>query len=276
MNRYPAEMEAAIHPSPSEQVSTPEENSDTPRPANRSLRLLEHTVHKIEKVVKDDGTQEDELVVSNVRSFDVRVGVVDSNNMLVQDMRPIDLQAELLYENGMPVEKLNSSAPLLMGNLEAKLENGEAHFKLRITLLSSQRDKQRFRLRIAPKGAELASHFPCLFVVTNPMKSVTKLRHSKAEAKAERQSSSLTNSEDERSAGMKRKDIDAIDQELQRQEAQITKLVSTTSVIVSELKKLKKMAIDQHMLMAKHFSEMPSNPGNGTKAANVDLAGISF
>merc|ERR1711988_640340 len=235
------------------------EESEAPRPANRSLRLLEHTVHKIEKVVKEDGTQEDELVVSNVRSFDVRVGVVDSNNMLVQDMRPIDLQTELLYENGMPVEKLNSSAPLLMGNIEAKLENGEAHFKLRITLLSSQRDKQRFRLRIAPKGAELAHHFPCLFVVTNPMKSVTKLRHSKVDTKAERQTATWTNSDDDRSSGMKRKDIDAIDHELQRQEAQIAKLVSTTSVIVSELKKLKKMAIDQHAIMAKHFNEVHTN-----------------
>lgn len=107
------------------------------------------------------------------------------------------------------------------------------------------------------------------------MKSVTKLRHSKAEAKAERQSSSITNSDEDRSTGMKRKDIDAIDQELQRQEAQITKLVSTTSVIVSELKKLKKMAIDQHMLMAKHFPISP--PGTpGASTSNIDLANISF
>jgi len=54
---------------------------------------------------------------------------------------------------------------------------GMALFKLRITSLSSHRDKQRFRIRVSPVDTSLLLREPHLTAVTTPMKCVTKLSH---------------------------------------------------------------------------------------------------
>jgi hypothetical protein len=75
------------------------------------------------------------------------------------------------------VEQLATCEPLLVGKTEVTAMQGSAMFKLRITSLSSHRDKQRFRIRVSPQDTGLLIREPGLSVVTTPMKCVTKLTH---------------------------------------------------------------------------------------------------
>merc|ERR1719359_1354808 len=143
-----------------------------PIPSGRRLKVLEHRVHKVES-----GGKEDELVVSNLRPFTLKVGVCDHLDRLLLDCS-LPLRATLLYENGLPVRQTSASEPLLVGESEVVALQGAATFKLKITSLSSHRDKQRFRLQVSPQDPDLAVREPSLSVVTNPMKSVTKLGRS--------------------------------------------------------------------------------------------------
>lgn len=142
--------------------------------SGRKLKILEHRVHKVEMRNKDNGDTEDELVVSNLRPFTVKVGVHDASDAPILDCS-LPLRASLLYENGLPVKQTSSSEPLLVGETDVVALQGAATFKLRITSLSSHRDKQRFRIQVPPQEEELQRIEPLLSVVTDPMKSVTKL-----------------------------------------------------------------------------------------------------
>mmetsp|Transcript_73137 Transcript_73137/g.122115 ORF Transcript_73137/g.122115 Transcript_73137/m.122115 type:complete len:288 (-) Transcript_73137:464-1327(-) len=145
--------------------------------SGRKLKILEHRVHKVEMRTKDNGESEEELVVSNLRPFTLKVGVHDALDMPILDCS-LPLRAALLYENGLPVKQTSSSEPLLVGETDVVALQGAATFKLRITSLSSHRDKQRFRIQVAPQEEELQRSEPQLCVVTDPMKSVTKLGRS--------------------------------------------------------------------------------------------------
>lgn len=105
-----------------------------------------------------------------------QVGLVDQSDNPIMDTE-LPLLATLLYENGLPVKQLSNSEPLLVGDPEVVCLQGQAVFKLRITSLSSHRDKQRFRIQIAPQNIMLRNSEPALTVVTDAMKSVTKLAH---------------------------------------------------------------------------------------------------
>ena len=59
-----------------------------------------------------------------------------------------------------------ASMPLLVGKTEVDAVQGAALFKLRITSLSSHRDKQCFRIRISPTDTSLLLREPGLSVVT--------------------------------------------------------------------------------------------------------------
>ena len=170
--------------------------------SGRKLKILEHRVHKVENRTKENGEQEEELVVSNLRPFTLKVGVLDVHDQPLLDGN-LPLRATLLYENGLPVKQTSSSEPLLVGETDVVALQGAATFKLRITSLSSHRDKQRFRIQIEPqaRAAQLGRATrrnlpqiadasppltllqemharqlePQLVVVTDPMKSVTKL-----------------------------------------------------------------------------------------------------
>ena len=176
-------------------------------------------MHKVEMRAKENGEQEDELVVSNLRPFTLKVppppppfptpppppltpakrqctreggvpgahpchrapssetpqvGVHDALDMPILDCA-LPLRASLLYENGLPVKQTSSSEPLLVGETDVVALQGAATFKLRITSLSSHRDKQRFRIQVAPQDPDVTQREPLLCVVTDPMKSVTKL-----------------------------------------------------------------------------------------------------
>merc|ERR1719174_451196 len=149
----------------------------------RHLQIMDHTVHRIDTNIKANGEEEKEMVVSNLRHFTLKIGVIDRSGLGREAELP--LRAELLYENGQPVEQLATCEPLLVGKSEVVAMQGTALFKLRITSLSSHRDKQRFRIRVSPTDTGLLLREPGLSVVTTPMKCVTKLTHRSSTSKAE-------------------------------------------------------------------------------------------
>jgi len=142
--------------------------------SGRKLKILEHRVHKVEMRQKENDESEEELVVSNLRPFLLKVGVHDHMDNPILDCS-LPLRASLLYENGLPVKQTSSSEPLVVGETDVVALQGAATFKLRITSLSSHRDKQRFRIQVAPQDMEMLQLEPALCVVSDPMKSVTKL-----------------------------------------------------------------------------------------------------
>ena len=76
-----------------------------------------------------------------------------------------------------PTPTTTRCEPLLVGKTQVVAMQGMALFKLRITSLSSHRDKQRFRIRVSPVDTSLLLREPHLTAVTTPMKCVTKLSH---------------------------------------------------------------------------------------------------
>merc|ERR1719174_3476603 len=149
----------------------------------RHLQILDHTVHRIDAHTKANGEEEKEMVVSNLRHFTLKIGVLDPRMGIGRDSE-LPLKAELLYENGQLVEQLATCEPLLVGKTEVVAMQGTALFKLRITSLSSHRDKQRFRIRVSPADTSVLLSEPGLSVVTTPMKCVTKLSHRSSAAGA--------------------------------------------------------------------------------------------
>ena len=120
---------------------------------------------------------------------------------------------------------------------------GSALFKLRITSLSSHRDKQRFRVRVSPADTNLLLREPGLSVVTTPMKCVTKLSHrsttngSKAE-NGEEEGGEWEN--DASGQGTKRK-RDEMEPLLEAQGQQLQSLQHTNSLILEQLLGLKQL-----------------------------------
>lgn len=62
-------------------------------------------MHKVEMRTKESGESEEELVVSNLRPFTLKVGVHDANDVPILDCS-LPLRATLLYENGAPVKQV--------------------------------------------------------------------------------------------------------------------------------------------------------------------------
>merc|ERR1719380_307215 len=203
----------------------------------RHLQILDHVVHRIDNVVKPNGDQEQEMVVSNLRHFNLKIGVLDPRMGIGRDAE-LPLKAELLYENGQLVEQLATGEPLLVGKTEVVAMQGTALFKLRITSLSSHRDKQRFRIRVSPSDTNLLLREPGLSVVTTPMKCVTKLSHRASGTKLEAGEEEAEPWED--SAALKRK-RDDIDHTLEHQGQQLEELQQTTNQVLEQLRALREM-----------------------------------
>ena len=70
----------------------------------RHLQIMDHTVHRIDTNIKANGEEEKEMVVSNLRHFTLKIGVIDRSGGGHETELP--LKAELLYENGQLVEQL--------------------------------------------------------------------------------------------------------------------------------------------------------------------------
>ena len=117
--------------------------------------------------------------------------------------------------------------------------------KLRITSLSSHRDKQKFRIQVAPQDVEMQLSEPNLQVVTDPMKSVTKLgRTSNAGASANGGLPMPPPMPAEAQAavdGLKRKYREA----LEEQSMQLQSLAQTQGEILRELQQLVRLAQQQ-------------------------------
>jgi len=213
----------------------------------RHLQILDHTVHRIDTHTRNNGEEEKEMVVSNLRHFTLKIGVLDPR-MGVGREAELPLKAELLYENGLLVEQLATCEPLLVGKTEVTAMQRTALFKLRITSLSSHRDKQRFRIRVSPVDTNLLLREPGLSVVTTPMKCVTKLSHrSGASCKLEggaEDAGEEAEEWDETATGpspaLKRK-RDELEPVLEAQSAQIQRLQENNSLMMEQLRALKQL-----------------------------------
>merc|ERR1719231_1978784 len=225
--------------------------SQLPGPG-RHLQILDHTVHRIDAHTKANGEEEKEMVVSNLRHFNLKIGVLDPRTIMGRDAE-LPLKAELLYENGQLVEQLATCEPLLVGKTEVVAMQGTTLFKLRITSLSSHRDKQRFRIRISPVDTALLLREPGLSVVTTPMKCVTKLSHRSSGGGAKAGAGEGEEGEDDEAAddaaangagasgvsnGVKRK-RDDIEPLLEAQGQQLAQLQKTNAEILEQLQALK-------------------------------------
>ena len=213
----------------------------------RHLQILDHTVHRIDAHTKANGEEEKEMVVSNLRHFNLKIGVLDPRMGVGRDAE-LPLKAELLYENGQLVEQLATCEPLLVGKTEVVAMQGTALFKLRITSLSSHRDKQRFRIRVSPVDTTVLLREPGLSVVTTPMKCVTKLSHrssagSKGGVDGEGEDDELEGDEpgaSGASGGTKRK-RDETEALLEQQGQQLMQLQKTNADILEQLNVLKEL-----------------------------------
>ena len=124
-----------------------------------SLRIDSHQVHRI------DG---EDLIISTLKDITLSVVLVDNQEQVVTD-GDVPLTAHLLFENGHPVEQVDRHQPVMKGG-QATMVDGVATFKLRINVLSSLRQNQKFRVLIAGRHAGGK-----LEVITNAMRSITKL-----------------------------------------------------------------------------------------------------
>lgn len=188
------------------------------------------------------------MVVSNLRHFTLKIGVLDPRCGVGRDAE-LPLKAELLYENGQLVEQLATCEPLLVGKTEVVAMQGTALFKLRITSLSSHRDKQRFRIRVSPVDTNLLLREPGLSVVTTPMKCVTKLSHrsSKADGTGEGEEGEWDGDEmggGSAPGGTKRK-RDDIEAALDLQGQQLLSLQKTNAEILEQLQSLKQFLMER-------------------------------
>jgi len=217
-------------------------SSQLPGPG-RHLQILDHTVHRIDAHTKASGEEEKEMVVSNLRHFTLKIGVLDPRMGMGRETE-LPLKAELLYENGQLVEQLATCEPLLVGKTEVVAMQGTALFKLRITSLSSHRDKQRFRIRVSPVDINLLVREPGLSVVTTPMKCVTKLSHRSSTTKievGEGEGEEWDEENKDTSNGVKRKRDDNMDPILEAQGQQLQRLHDTNMEILQELQSLKQL-----------------------------------
>ena len=216
----------------------------------RHLQILDHTVHRIDAHTKANGEEEKEMVVSNLRHFTLKIGVLDPRMGMGRDAE-LPLKAELLYENGQLVEQLATCEPLLVGKTEVVAMQGSALFKLRITSLSSHRDKQRFRIRVSPTDSSLLLREPGLSVVTTPMKCVTKLSHRSSASSSSKGMEGEGEGEEWEEGGeggggggsangtkRKRDDIEPL---LEAQAQQLVQLQKTNIDILEQLRQLKQL-----------------------------------
>lgn len=237
--------------------------------SGRKLKILEHRVHKVEMRTKENDEPEEELIVSNLRPFTLKVGVHDHLDQPVLDCS-LPLRAALLYENGLPVKQTSSSEPLLVGETDVVALQGAATFKLRITSLSSHRDKQRFRIQVAPQEYELVHSEPALCVVTDPMKSVTKLgRTSATPATPLPTSGSGGEGMGGVSESLKRKHRDTLDVHAQM----LQTMVDTQQLIMHELRSVTLLARRAAVNVRGGAGPAPTIPGQPPGSA-VQVQGV--
>jgi len=145
------------------------------------LYMERHSVH----LVTGDADGK-EYVVSNLKKFEVTLCLYNRQTREF-DRAPLELKASLLYENSQAV-RAAPDEEILSGDVLSKVQGGRAVVRLQLgkRVLSLHHDHQRFRVKIEPADPQLAAAYPNLTQLTEPLKSVTKLRGGPGEkAKAE-------------------------------------------------------------------------------------------
>ena len=133
--------------------------SDTPR----LLRINEHTVHRC-----DPCGNNTDYVISTLKDFALGVELVDGAGV-VHTHEPITLTLQLVYESGKEVEQVGGLPTSWLCRVAASCTRA-ATWRLKVSVLSSLRNQQRFRLLIsAPDEHSIAP------VHTQPFRTLTKL-----------------------------------------------------------------------------------------------------
>lgn len=134
------------------------------------LRIETHQVHRM------DG---DELIVSTLKDINVSVALVDERDEIIHDAPGMAVAAHLIYESGQPVEQVDRHQPVIRGG-SGMMQDGVAAFKLRVNVLSSLRQNQRFRVLFTCAHDQLGK----LEVITSAMRTITKLHRGPREQPA--------------------------------------------------------------------------------------------
>ena len=134
--------------------------SDTPR----LLRINEHTVHRC-----DPCGNNTDYVISTLKDFALGVELVDGAGV-VHTHEPITLTLQLVYESGKEVEQVGGTPNVVVVSGGGLMHEGRTTWRLKVSVLSSLRTQQRFRLLIsAPDEHSIAP------VHTQPFRTLTKL-----------------------------------------------------------------------------------------------------
>lgn len=183
-------------------------------PAGAQLRIETHQVHRM------DG---DELIVSTLKDINVSVAVVDEHDEIIRAAPAMEVAAHLIYESGQPVEQMDRHQPVMRGGSGVTLEDGVAAFKLRLNVLSSLRQNQRFRVLFTCVHDELGK----LEVITSAMRTITKLHRGPREPAATE-------------APLKRKasELGGMLGAIEEHDREITQLRESQRAIMSELQAL--------------------------------------
>jgi len=137
--------------------------------AGLQLKISNHTVHKESAA---------ELIVTNLKWFNVEVACFNHLDVPVENNGTLVLRASLIFESGMPVQKLLAQdEPPLKGQTECQLIRGRAVFKMQVgkKITSDLRNKQRFRVLIEPADEAVRRDCPALTLRTEPFKVMVKI-----------------------------------------------------------------------------------------------------
>jgi len=144
------------------------------------LVITNHSVHKILHA----GTPSEEYVVSNLRYFTIDLQLVDTSNPANPQLAPYQMafQATMIYENGNDLREWHAHGLSLRGDTTVSLVAGRGQLKLKMGLnaLSHKLGKQRVCIKITPVDESLRQR-ELLTVVTEPLRSVTKLERKRRE-----------------------------------------------------------------------------------------------
>jgi len=121
-----------------------------------------------------DGPEEEELIVSTQKRFRLVVSLRGAKGARLGKLwagGSRRLKAVLLYENGHLVEEGPLGEAAMIGGEVEVDESGQAVFNLQIGPTSSQRQNQRFRVRVSVRDAPEVSP-----AITKPVRTKTKIR----------------------------------------------------------------------------------------------------
>ena len=137
--------------------------------AGRSLRISQHTVHRVDRSPSRDESEATETyIISTLKNFALGVELI-KDGALEKTHEVIPLTVTLVYASGKVVEQLGDIPTLTGCDGRGLLSSGCAFFELKVSALSSLRQQQLFRIRVAaPDHPDIAP------VYTQPFKTMTK------------------------------------------------------------------------------------------------------